>query len=92
MGLGTRWNQPCRKPLTVRGSALGGHVFWTDDVSIARSELVAAERILGYRQVTDAQLVAVDLRHRGRLVTFDRGITHVVPADVDIADLMVVLD
>lgn len=92
MGLGKSRNPTSGKPLTVRGSALDGHVFWTDDISIARSELVAAERILGYRQVTDAQLVAVALRHHGRLVTFDRGITHVVPADVDVADLMVVLD
>ena len=78
--------------LLKRLTTLDGHVFWTDDISIARSELVAAERILGYRQVTDAQLVAVALRHRGRLVTFDRGIEHVVPADVDVADLMVVLE
>jgi uncharacterized protein len=60
-------------------TALPGHAFWADDISIARSRWIAAERLLGHGQVTDAHLVALALRHRGKLVTFDRGIVEVLP-------------
>lgn len=59
-----------------------GHAFWADDRPIVGSRLVAAERLLGYRQVTDAHLLAVALRHEGRLVTFDRGVRDLVPAAI----------
>lgn len=51
---------------------LDGHRFWTDDISIARSDLIEPERVRGYRQVMDAHLVALARKHRGRLATFDR--------------------
>jgi len=56
------------------------HHFWADDVSLPASEFVAPERLVGYRQVTDAHLLAVALRHNGRLATLDRGIRGIVPA------------
>lgn len=62
---------------------IGGHRFWSDDVSLAGSDLIAPGKILGHRQVTDAHLVAIALRHRGRLATFDRRIAGVVPAGRD---------
>jgi hypothetical protein len=37
-------------------------------------------RVLGHRQVTDAYLLALAVRHEGRFVTFDRRIAlEVVP-------------
>ena len=63
--------------------ALPHHVFWRDDVALARSKFVAPERILGYRQVTDAHLLAVALRHGGRLATFDEGLRAIVPRGHD---------
>ena len=36
------------------------------------------QRLLGHRQVTDAHLLALALRHRGRLAAFDRGIAELV--------------
>ena len=60
-------------------TALPGHAFWADDISIARSRWIAAERLLGHGQVTDAHLVALALRRRGKLVTFDRGVVEVLP-------------
>lgn len=68
-----------------------GHVFWEDDISLARSELVARERIIGYRQVTDAHLVAMALRHEGRLVTLDRGVASVVPQSIEVDRVITVL-
>jgi predicted nucleic acid-binding protein len=59
---------------------LSGHVFWQDDFSIAASDLVEEEKLLGHRQITDAHLLAVALSHGGRLATLDRSIAHLVPA------------
>ena len=72
-------------------TALPGHAFWTDDTSIARSRFVSAQRLLGHGQVTDAHLVALTLRHKGRLVTLDRGVAEVLPPGVDFDDVLVLL-
>jgi hypothetical protein len=63
-----------------RWIALPGHRFWNDDVSMARSAWIAGSRIHGYRQVTDAHLLALAARHEGRVATFDRRIADVLPA------------
>jgi hypothetical protein len=60
-------------------TALEGHTFWSDDTSIARSPWIAAEKLMGHGQVTDAHLVAVTLSRGGRLVTFDDGIAEILP-------------
>lgn len=56
-----------------------GHVFWADDRSLVGSRFVGVERIVGYRQVTDAHLLGIALRHGGTLVSLDRGTQSVVP-------------
>lgn len=56
-----------------------GHQFWQDDVEIADSKLLARDQLVGYRQVTDAQLLALALRHDGTLATLDRAIRRLVP-------------
>lgn len=69
-----------------------GHVFWADDISIVDSTAIDAARIVGHRQVTDAHLVALAIRHGGRLATFDRGVGEVVPAGADRDALIELLD
>jgi uncharacterized protein len=64
-------------------TSLRGHVFWADDTSIARSRWVAAERLVGHGQVTDAHLVALCLERKGRLVTCDGGVADVLPNGTD---------
>lgn len=59
--------------------ALRHHVFWTDSTSPTDARLVDRHKILGYRQVTDAHLLAVALAHGGRLATLDRGVESLVP-------------
>ena len=71
-------------------TALGSHEFWADNIAMASSEYIDAERIVGYRQVTDAHLLALARDHGGKLVTFDRGIGHVASEDVA-ADTVIVL-
>lgn len=51
-------------------SALDGHRFLTDDVSLTDESFPT---IRGHRQVTDAHLLAIARRHGARLVTFDAG-------------------
>ena len=72
-------------------TSLPGHSFWTDDVSVARSEWVEAERLTGHGQVTDAHLVALAVQNQGRLVTFDRGVSEVIPRSLEPADVVVLL-
>jgi toxin-antitoxin system PIN domain toxin len=64
--------------------ALPQHVFWTDDTSLARSKHLARTPLVGYRQVTDAHLLALALRRGGRLATFDGAIRTLVPDGVDV--------
>jgi uncharacterized protein len=62
-----------------RMTALPHHHFWADDVRFAESPEVALARVAGHQQVTDAHLVGLAVRHKGRLVTFDRGVRALVP-------------
>lgn len=50
------------------------HAFWPDDVSIRDAATILPDRIHGGRQVTDLYLLALAVRHRGRLATFDQSI------------------
>ncbi len=68
---------------------LSGHVFWTDDVSPANAEATPFARVSGYRQVTDAHLLALAIRHGGALATFDRGLLELAgPDGRDAVDLI----
>jgi len=51
------------------------HIFWPDDVNALERGTLEWTRILGHRQVTDAYLLALAVRHEGRLVSFDKRIS-----------------
>ncbi len=51
------------------------HQFWPDDISIADPALFDRDRILGPNQITDIYLLALAVKHGGRLVTFDGAIS-----------------
>jgi predicted nucleic acid-binding protein len=65
--------------LLRRITAIAGHHFWVDDLRFAESPQVALARVVGHQQVTDAHLIGLAIRHRGCLVTFDRGLRALVP-------------
>jgi hypothetical protein len=76
---------PARTPreaceILRRIAKLPGHVFWTDDTDLASTEHIAWERLGSHHQVTDAHLLAIALRHGGKLATFDREIVNLAPA------------
>ena len=50
------------------------HEFWPDEVSLLDDSLFDPDFIAGHQKITDAYLLALTLRRRGRLATFDRSI------------------
>lgn len=63
--------------------ALDGHVSWPEETSVLEDSQVSLNRILTHRQVSDAHLLALALKHAGRLATFNRGILNLVPDGMD---------
>lgn len=53
-------------------TALDGHVFWPDDLSLVRAPEVDLTRLLNAAQITDSYLLALVCVHGGMLATFDR--------------------
>lgn len=50
------------------------HQFWAADISLIDESIADRTRIHGPRQVTDLYLLALAVRHGGRLVTLDSSI------------------
>jgi hypothetical protein len=55
---------------------LPGHVFWTDTPAYLDSTKSIFARMQGHRQTTDAYLLGLAIRNKGKLATLDRGIRH----------------
>ena len=55
------------------------HAFWAQDRSITSLPDEVLARIQGYRQITDAVLVALAMQGGGQLATFDSGIKSLLP-------------
>ena len=62
----TRLAEACAEPI---------HHFWTDELSLVDPGCFDATRIHGPKQITDVYLLGLAMRHDGRLVTFDGGIS-----------------
>lgn len=58
--------------IVARMTALPGHAFWPDDVSLVAAAHVDPARIRTPGQVTDTYLLALAAGRGGRLATFDR--------------------
>lgn len=50
------------------------HAFWHLDIDLRDLSDIMRARILGHNQITDLQLLLLAHRHRGQLVTLDKGI------------------
>ena len=51
-----------------------GHEFWSDSLQVPTAVKDIEARLQGYRQLTDAYLLALAHRQKGVLATFDRGL------------------
>jgi toxin-antitoxin system PIN domain toxin len=50
------------------------HQFWPDDIALLDVEHVDPRHVFGPKQITDVYLLALAVRHGGRLVTLDKAI------------------
>jgi len=50
------------------------HEFWRNTLAVPSAVKKLETRIQGYRQLTDAYLIALAEAHNGALATFDRGV------------------
>ena len=50
------------------------HEFWPDDISLSDDAHVDFSRVQGHNQITDLYLLALAVKHGGRLVSFDQTI------------------
>jgi toxin-antitoxin system PIN domain toxin len=57
-----------------RNTETADHEFWPDDISLLDEEIIDRSRVLGPKQLTDIYLLALAVKHGGRLVTLDRAI------------------
>ncbi len=54
--------------------SLKTHSFWPDDMPVLAKQF-PSDLLVGHRQVTDAYLLGLAIRHEGRLVTLDGGVS-----------------
>ncbi len=59
--------------------ALAGHVFWADDLQVNDLASFASRALTGHRQVTDAYLIELAKRHKGKVATLDAGLADLFP-------------
>ena len=72
-------------------TAIDGHFLWPEESSIIDDRWISLEKIHTYRQITDAHLLSLALRHEGCLATFDRGIVNLVPKGIEIEHAVYVI-
>lgn len=59
----------------AEASAHPSHQFWPADINLLDVRIFQWAHILGHRQITDAYLLALAVRRKGRFVTLDRRIS-----------------
>ena len=57
------------------------HVFWPQNTSITELHPEIRQRLVGHRQLSDALLLDLAMRNGGRLVTFDKRVRSLLPAN-----------
>jgi toxin-antitoxin system PIN domain toxin len=67
------------------------HEFWAESIELVQLLAPLQQRITGYRQIADACLLALAMKKRGRLVTFDKGIAALLPPGTHKSDWIVEL-
>jgi toxin-antitoxin system PIN domain toxin len=55
------------------------HQFWADDLILADALRQFADRLVGHQQITDAYLLGLAIRKKGKLATLDRGVLDLLP-------------
>ena len=56
------------------------HQFWPDSMSFPDAMQFLEHPLRGHQQITDAYLIALAIKNRGKVATLDRGIVQFAPA------------
>jgi len=67
--------------LLERNVAHPAHEFWPDGIALMEAVAPVVPRLQGYRQLADAYLLGLALKHRGVLASFDRGLQALAAGD-----------
>ena len=59
--------------------ALEGHAFWADDLRVNDLASFTSIALVGHRQVTDAYLIELAKRYKGKVATLDTGLADLLP-------------
>jgi hypothetical protein len=62
----------------ARITRLTGHHFWPDDLQPTEAKVLGSLALVGHRQVGDAYLLALAQFKKGKLATFDRGLSTLI--------------
>jgi len=60
------------------------HQFWPDSISFPDAVGRLSRPMRGHQQVTDAYLVALAMRNRGKVATLDGGMVQLAPGTVEV--------
>ncbi len=74
----------------AEAAADASHAFWSDDISLLEPGVIDWAHVLGHRQVTDAYLLGLAVRHGGRFATFDQRISLATVTGATAAHLVVI--
>jgi uncharacterized protein len=55
------------------------HHFWSEDIGVAEALAHFGRRLLGHQQITDAYLLGLAIRKKGRLATLDASLSSLLP-------------
>ncbi len=71
--------------LLAQNVKLENHEFWSESLQIPPVIRGLESRVQGYRQLTDAYLLALARHYKGVLATFDRGLRSLAGGDLESA-------
>ena len=77
--------------LLARTTAHPRHNYYSIDFDMRRVQEACTGGLLGHRQITDAWLLTTAIRHRARLVTFNKGIASLLATQAERAAHVMVL-
>lgn len=64
------------------------HIFWPDDLTFADAVAPIERLLVGHKQVSDAYLLGLAIRRKGKLVTLDRSVSALLTKDKQTALLV----
>jgi hypothetical protein len=62
---------------------LRGHHFWTMDVGFLDAVAPFSEKLFGHQQISDAYLLGMAVKRKGRLATLDRAVKALAGSELE---------